>query len=110
MEKTFDKKDAKVAIEKVKSDDYEGINEALIKAIEDIGGIDDVIKPGFKVLIKPNMVAVPTSRLSGAVTRVELAEAVCELVKRHGATPFVAESASVAYICIRSVVSRIPPK
>lgn len=84
-----------VSIRKTEKDDYEGIKAAVFNALEDLGGIEDIIKPGYKVLVNPNFVAVPTSRLSGAVTRWEVCKAVCEAVKALGAHPVIAESASV---------------
>ena len=84
---------AVVAVQKTQSDDYAGIKAAVDKVIEDIGGLEDIIKPGYKVLIKPNLVAVPTERLSGAVTRWEVCKAIWEACKAIGAEPFIAESA-----------------
>lgn len=82
-----------VAVQKTKSDDYAGIKAAVDRVLEDLGGLSDIVKPGYKVLVKPNLVAVPTSRLSGAVTRWEVCLAVCEAVRAAGGEPFVAESA-----------------
>ena len=82
-----------VAVQKTLSDDYEGIKAAVDKVIEDIGGLEDIIKPGYKVLIKPNFVAKPTDRLSGAITRWEVCKAIWEAVKAVGGDPFIAESA-----------------
>ena len=39
------------------------------------------IKPGYKVIIKPNLVACPTERLSGGVTRWEVCLAIYEAAK-----------------------------
>ena len=84
-----------VSVRKTESDGYEGIKAAVDKVIEDLGGLERAVKPGFRVLVKPNFVAVPESRLSGAVTRWEVVLAVCEAVSACGGRPFVAESASV---------------
>lgn len=83
-----------VSIRKTLSDDYTGILAAVRQAVEDLGGLRDIIKPGMKVLVKPNLVAVPKERLSGAVTRWEVTGAVAELVREAGATPIIAESAA----------------
>ena len=58
-----------VSIRKTMGDDYAAIKAAVDQVIADIGGIEDIIKPGYKVIIKPNLVACPTDRLSGGVTR-----------------------------------------
>ncbi len=84
-----------VSLRKTSSDEYEAIRAAVFQVIEDLGGLRDVIRPGWRVLVKPNFVAVPEHRLSGAVTRWEVCKAVCEAVRVAGARPFIAESASV---------------
>ena len=53
------------------------------------------IKPGMTVLLKPNLVDVPRSRESGAVTHPEVCRAVAELVMEVGAYPVIADSAGV---------------
>ena len=76
-----------VSIRKTMGDDYAAIKAAVDQVIADIGGIEDIIKPGYKVIIKPNLVACPTDRLSGGVTRWEVCLAIYEAVKapRRGA-------------------------
>jgi uncharacterized protein (DUF362 family) len=93
-----------VSMQKTASDDYAGIFDAVKRAIEGCGGLQDIIKPGDKVLVKPNLVATPESRLSGAVTRYEVTLAVAELVKQAGGVPFVAESAA-AGVNTKDVIS-----
>ncbi len=83
-----------VSIRKTGGNDYESIRAAVRKTIDDIGGLSDIIKPGFKVLIKPNFVAVPDDRCSGGVTRWEVVKAVAERVKEEGANPIIAESSA----------------
>lgn len=83
-----------VAIERIKTQSYEDIKAAVYTVIEELGGLEDIIHPGDKVLIKPNLVAVPEDRLSGAVTRWEVVKAIAERVKEEGACPYIAESAS----------------
>ena len=78
--------------------------DAVRKAVEACGGLGDIIKPGARVLVKPNLVATPESRLSGAVTRWEVTLAVAQLVKEAGGVPFVAESSSVG-VDTRDVIS-----
>ena len=74
-----------VSIRKTTGDDYAAIKAAVDQVIADIGGIEDIIKPGYKVIIKPNLVACPTDRLSGGVTRWEVCLAIYEAVKALGA-------------------------
>ena len=83
-----------VAIQKTASDSFEDIKKAVAKVVADIGGLEDIIKPGYKVIIKPNLVAAPTDRLSGGVTRWEVCMALYEMVQAIGATPILAESSA----------------
>ena len=83
-----------VSIRKTMGDDYAAIKAAVDQVIADIGGIEDIIKPGYKVIIKPNLVACPTDRLSGGVTRWEVCLAIYEAVKALGAEPVIAESSA----------------
>ena len=83
-----------VAIQKTASDSFEDIKKAVAKVVADIGGLEDIIKPGYKVIIKPNLVATPTDRLSGGVTRWEVCMAIYEMVQALGAEPIFAESSA----------------
>lgn len=82
-----------VSVVKTTGVDYASVKSAVDKALELLGGLEDVIKPGYKVLINPNLVAAAEDRFSGAVTRWEVTKAVAEAVKAIGATPIIAESA-----------------
>ncbi|MDR1730630.1 MAG: DUF362 domain-containing protein [Synergistaceae bacterium] len=83
-----------VSIVKTSGDDERSVAAAVREAIREIGGIDDIVKPGYTVIVKPNFVAVPSERLSGAVTRWEAAKAVADLVRERGAEPIIAESSA----------------
>ena len=50
---------SKVAVVKTQDQSYESIKKAVDQVIEQIGGLEDIIKPGYKVIIKPNLVALP---------------------------------------------------
>ena len=88
MEKT------KVSIVKTDCYDEKQIHEAVRKAVELAGGMESAIKPGWKVIVKPNFAAIPRERLSGAITRWEVTKAVCDLVKEAGGIPVIAESSA----------------
>lgn len=83
-----------VSIQKTEGNDYASIQASVQKAIADCGGLSDIVKPGYKVLIKPNLVAVPDDRLSGGVTRWEVVKAIAEMVKEEGGVPIIAESSA----------------
>jgi len=85
----------KVSIVKTgKSPDYPAVMAAVREAVELVGGIKDIIKPGQLVLIKPNLVASPGTKESGACTWPEVSRAVADLVRELGARPVIAESSA----------------
>lgn len=83
-----------VSIVKTNGNEENDIDVAVRKALNLIGGISDIVKPGYKVLIKPNLVAPAKERLSGAITRYELCRTIADMVKELGATPIIAESSA----------------
>lgn len=83
-----------VSIRRTEDHEYESIRKAVRQVIEDLGGLSDIIKPGYKVIVNPNWVAVPAERCSGGVTRWEVVKAVAEMVKEEGAEPIIAESSA----------------
>ena len=85
---------SKVAVVKTQDQSYESIKKAVDQVIELIGGLEDIIKPGYKVIIKPNLVACPTDRLSGGITRWEVCLAIYEAVQAVGGVPVIAESSA----------------
>jgi len=64
----------RVAIVKVTE---QRIDEALQQIVEMLGGLDDIVLRGSRVLVKPNFVFPPTDR---GITHPELIEAVVRLV------------------------------
>ena len=83
-----------VSIRKTHGEDYASIKTVVDQVIADLGGLEDIIKPGYKVIIKPNLVACPTERLSGGVTRWEVCLAIYEAAKAVGGVPVIAESSA----------------
>ncbi len=75
--------------------DYEQILAGVQKAVDLLGGIKDVVKPGQKVLIKPNLAVPRTKREQAAITLPEVSRAVADLVKDASARPIIAESSGV---------------
>ena len=74
---------------------YPQIREAVEKALDLIGGICDIIKPGYLVLINPSWVAPPVDRAAGCITIPEIPRAIADIVKEMGARPVIAESSAV---------------
>ena len=65
--------------------DYDGANvyEAVRKALDLIGGIGSFVRPGMKVLLKPNMLS-PHKAEDAVTTHPEVVRAVARLVKEAG--------------------------
>lgn len=92
----------------VKTDDcYDSqkVYDATVKAIDLVGGIKSVIKPGFKVLIKPNLTAVMPERLSSTDTRYEICQAIADLCIEAGADPIIGDSAAAGEDTEKVIVS-----
>jgi uncharacterized protein (DUF362 family) len=75
--------------------DREKIAVAVRRAVALAGGLPPVIVPGSTILLKPNLVDLPRTRESGAVTHPALCRAVAEMVLERGALPVIADSAGV---------------
>jgi len=80
----------KVAI--VKCSDYSNltIKNAIMKSFGFFGGAEKYIKPGERILLKPNLIAA--SKLDRATTDARFIEAVIEIVKDQRAIPLVGDS------------------
>ncbi len=78
----------KVAV--VKCKDYNNIKTRLKRALDLIGGIDKYIKPGMKVLLKPNM-CCPLPPSSAANTNPDFLREVIKLVRERKAIPIVGD-------------------
>jgi len=87
---------AKVSIVRTNPEpQYPEILGSIRKALDFIGGIDDIVKPGNLVLINPSWVAPPVERDAGCITIPEVPRAVADIVKELGARPVIAESSAV---------------
>jgi uncharacterized protein (DUF362 family) len=75
--------------------EYPEIQEAVQKALDLIGDIRDIIKPGHLVLINPSWVAPPVEREAGCITIPEIPRALADIVKGLEARPVIAESSAV---------------
>ncbi|AKL97694.1 DUF362 domain-containing protein [Endomicrobium proavitum] len=80
---------AKISL--LKCDDYNRVNSAVKESVHLLGGISSFIKPGEKILIKPNLLA-PKEPSKAVTTHPEAVKAVIQLVKSAGATPIVGDS------------------
>jgi uncharacterized protein (DUF362 family) len=70
------------------------VEKAVREAVDLIGGIEAIVKPGEKVLLKVNWCVVPEDPKVGVVTNPVVARAVADLVKEAGAEPIIGDSAA----------------
>ncbi|MEJ2283175.1 MAG: DUF362 domain-containing protein [Desulfobacterales bacterium] len=80
-----------VSIVRIEEDQVE---KAVRKAVDLIGGIEAIVNPGEKVLLKVNWCVVPEDPKVGVVTNPVVARAVADLVKEAGAEPIIGDSAA----------------
>ena len=90
----------------VKCTDYskEDIRSAVDKTFSFFGGIENIIKKGSKMLLKPNFLKESSPRKC-IITHPTVIEAVAEAVLEAGATPIIGDSP--AFGSIAKVASRI---
>lgn len=75
----------------LKCTDYNLANSAVKEAVNLLGGISAFVKPGEKILIKPNLLSIKSPD-KAVTTHPEIVRAVIQLVKSAGAVPFVGDS------------------
>ncbi|MCD4806078.1 MAG: DUF362 domain-containing protein [Methanococcoides sp.] len=80
----------------VRCTDYSDAKDAIREAIGLIGGLEGIIFPGAKVLLKPNILAaVPPEK--AVTTHPAIVEAMCELVIEAGGVPIVGDGAGISH-------------
>ena len=80
-----------VSIVRIEEDQVE---KAVRKAVDLVGGIEAIVKPGETVLLKVNWCVVPEDPKVGVVTNPVVARAVADLIKEAGAEPIIGDSAA----------------
>ncbi len=93
----------KVALEKVESYDGEAVKAGLVNLLAPLGGIETFVKPGERVLIKPNMLSAKPPE-AAVTTHPAVLRAVIELVQSAGAVALVGDSPGFG--TLRSVAKR----
>ncbi|TAF09254.1 MAG: DUF362 domain-containing protein [Nostocales cyanobacterium] len=80
-----------VSLIRAKSYEQEALRESLTTLLEPFGGMAAFVKPGNRVLLKPNLLtgSRPTKECT---TRPELVRAVAEMVIEVGGKPFLGDS------------------
>ena len=70
---------------------YEAAAEAVERALEPLGGIEAFVKPGQRVLLKPNLLSASGPE-AAVTTHPEIVRALVGLVKAAGGMPAVGDS------------------
>jgi uncharacterized protein (DUF362 family)/Pyruvate/2-oxoacid:ferredoxin oxidoreductase delta subunit len=78
------------------------LRDAIKRLLEPLGGMESFVRPGQRVLLKPNLLSAkePSRAIT---THPNLVEAVAEAVREAGATPFVGDSPGGAVRGIKRV-------
>jgi uncharacterized protein (DUF362 family)/Pyruvate/2-oxoacid:ferredoxin oxidoreductase delta subunit len=82
----------------IKCDSYnqEAIEAAIRQSLDNLGGIEQFIKPGDKVLIKPNALMGASPKLA-VTTHPSVIASIVKAVVKCGGTPLVGDSPGNAY-------------
>lgn len=87
---------SKVYLKSCRTYNEDQVRETISGIMESMGGIDRFIKPGMKVILKPNMILAKKPQ-DAATTHPAVVAAVASLVRNAGAVPIIAESSFGQY-------------
>lgn len=82
---------SKVAIARCASYETRAVQDAVRRAVDLVGGMASYVRPGAKVLLKPNLLS-PRPPEDAVDTHPEVVRAVARLVKESGGTPVIGDS------------------
>ncbi len=80
-----------VSVSKCESYDIDVLGDTIDRLLDPLGGLDAFIKPGQKVLIKPNLLSAKNPDRA-ITTHPNLVQFVAEKVRRAGAIPIIGDS------------------
>ena len=86
---------SKVSIVQCKTYELESIYDSIQLVLEKLGGINQFVQKGQKVLLKPNMLRAGRPE-QGVTTHPNIVESVTKLVQSAGAEVWIGDSPSVA--------------
>jgi uncharacterized protein (DUF362 family)/NAD-dependent dihydropyrimidine dehydrogenase PreA subunit len=82
---------SKVAITRCPDYDSQRVLDAVRRAVDLVGGIGSYVKPGMKVLLKPNLLSARTPE-EAVDTHPEVVRAAVRLVREAGGAPVIGDS------------------
>jgi len=80
-----------VSLIRASSYELQELRQSVFQMLEPLGGIEAIVKPGDRVLLKPNLLT-GSSPTKECVTRKELVYCVAQLVQAAGGKPFLGDS------------------
>jgi uncharacterized protein (DUF362 family)/NAD-dependent dihydropyrimidine dehydrogenase PreA subunit len=98
-----------VSLQKVHDYDRGRVKDGLIRLLEPLGGMGAFVRPGERVLIKPNMLSAKSPE-KAVTTHPEVLRGVIELVKEAGGVPLVGDSPGVGScrrVAVKSGILRV---
>lgn len=78
----------------VRCSDYSNVKSAIKEALALIGGLESIITPGKRVLLKPNVLAIRAPE-DAVTTHPAVVSAMCELVKEAGGIPVIGDGSGI---------------
>ena len=80
----------------VQCPDYSHAKDAIVESLELIGGLERIIKPGDRVLLKANILAARPPE-DAVTTHPAIITAMCELVSDIGGFPIVGDGSGITH-------------
>lgn len=74
--------------------DYSNAKDAIKEALDLIGGLEKIISPGNRVLLKPNVLAIRPPE-DAVTTHPAVISAMCELVSEVGGIPVIGDGSGI---------------
>ena len=81
----------KVSIIRCENYDTDKVFDAVKRSVDLVGGIESFVKPGMKVLVKPNLLSARPPE-DAVDTHPEIVRAVVRLVKSANGVPAIGDS------------------
>jgi len=78
----------------VRCSDYSNVKNAIKESLNQIGGLEKVISPGSRVLLKPNVLAIRPPE-DAVTTHPAVVSAMCELVSEAGGIPIIGDGSGI---------------
>jgi uncharacterized protein (DUF362 family)/Pyruvate/2-oxoacid:ferredoxin oxidoreductase delta subunit len=78
----------------VRCSDYTNVKSAIKESLDLIGGLEKIVSPGSRVLLKPNVLAIRPPE-DAVTTHPAVISALCELVSELGGIPMIGDGSGI---------------